>query len=66
MNCYDCLARQKLTTAAAVCARCGAGLCLDHVHVAPQAVHESAGTGRSVHTSDARRFTCGVCHEAES
>jgi len=65
MNCYDCLSRQDATVAVAVCTRCGAGLCLDHAHVAPQIVHESVGTGRSTHSPDARRFTCGLCHEAE-
>lgn len=65
MNCYDCLALEQKTVAVAVCSRCGAGLCLDHAHLAPQTVHEAAGTGRSTHTHNARRLTCGVCHEAE-
>ncbi|GGO43474.1 hypothetical protein GCM10012287_06730 [Streptomyces daqingensis] len=65
MNCYDCLSRQRTTVAVAVCTRCGAGLCLDHAHVAPEIVHESAGTGVTAHSRNARRFTCGICHEAE-
>jgi hypothetical protein len=65
MNCYDCLTLQEISAAVAVCTRCGAGLCLDHAHVAPQTVHEAAGTGRSTHSHNARRLTCGVCHEAE-
>jgi hypothetical protein len=65
MNCYDCLNRQETTVAVAVCSRCGAGLCLNHVHVAPQVVHETEGTGRATHSPNARRFTCGLCHEAE-
>lgn len=65
MKCFDCMSRQESTVAVAACTRCGAGLCLDHAHVSPQTVHESAGTGRGAHSPDARRFTCGLCHEAE-
>lgn len=65
MNCYDCPAQHDSGVAVAVCSRCGAGLCRDHVHVAPQTVHEAAGTGVYTHTPDARRLTCSVCHEAE-
>jgi hypothetical protein len=65
MNCYDCLTRQETTVAVAMCTRCGAGLCLNHAHVSPQVVYEAAGTGKTSHSLDARRFTCGLCHEAE-
>lgn len=65
MNCYDCLARQETTAAVATCTRCGAGLCIDHAHVAPEIVSEQVGTGKATHSPDARRFTCGICHEAE-
>lgn len=65
MNCYDCLLDGATTTAAAVCTRCGAGLCADHLRVTPETVHEPAGTGTSTHTPSARRITCLRCHEAE-
>ena len=36
MNCFDCAAHGQHADAVAVCADCGAGLCLDHAHVAPR------------------------------
>ncbi|MFG3256813.1 DUF2180 family protein [Streptomyces sp. NPDC048172] len=65
MDCYDCLPRAAERHAVAVCRRCGAGLCVDHVRLSPETVHQVAGTGTASSEKRARRITCGVCHEAE-
>ena len=33
MNCFDCAAHGQHADAVAVCADCGAAVCLDHAHV---------------------------------
>ena len=68
MNCYDCLPREtghpSTTPAVAVCRRCGAGLCVDHVRAEPETIHQVAGTG-TASSEGARRLTCALCHDAE-
>ncbi|MCF6525366.1 DUF2180 family protein [Streptomyces sp. JJ36] len=63
MFCYDCLPERE-TTAVAVCHRCGAGVCSEHVHQGREPVHEVHGTGVATQSTAARQLSCGVCHAA--
>lgn len=63
MNCFDCLPERE-RAAVAVCHRCGAGVCPEHVHHGRQPVHEVHGTGLATQRKSARLLSCGVCHEA--
>ncbi|OEV07965.1 DUF2180 family protein [Streptomyces nanshensis] len=65
MNCYDCLSEDRSTPAAAVCRRCGAGVCTSHTHTAPQTLRRSSGLGRTHLPRPARRMTCTTCYKAE-
>ncbi|WP_443059936.1 DUF2180 family protein [Streptomyces sp. NBC_00467] len=47
MNCYECRRESGATTPAeAVCQRCGAGVCVDHVSVEIQELHQQVGLGQ--------------------
>lgn len=66
MHCYDCAAdalRPVQSSAVAVCARCGAGMCSGHLNVSRVPVDGTAGS--SAQLPEARRLTCGICSEAE-
>lgn len=66
MNCFDCAARGELTTAVAICAGCGAGLCLGHAHVEPRWLTRIAAINRTVAVDPpARVVRCRVCTQAE-
>ncbi|MFC7309586.1 DUF2180 family protein [Streptomyces monticola] len=65
MNCYDCLPGATTTPAVAVCTRCGAALCRDHLYAGTTEVHDTPGLGRATHEVAARRITCRVCAGAE-
>ena len=34
MNCFECAVQGETVTAVAICHHCGAGMCLEHVHLA--------------------------------
>ena len=65
MICYDCAAIGRTTTAVAVCAGCGAAVCLDHAVVVPRYLTRTAAINR-VETVEvpARIMHCGVCAAA--
>ncbi|MGW1544656.1 DUF2180 family protein [Streptomyces sp. NPDC002309] len=63
MHCYDCAAdalRPVQSSAVAVCARCGAGMCSGHLIVSRVPI-----PGASAQVPEARRLTCDICFEAE-
>ena len=61
MQCYDCAVAQKTSPAVAVCATCGAGVCLSHAVLAhPDEM--SVTVGNPVATRlPGRRFLCPTC-----
>ncbi|MFP8962351.1 DUF2180 family protein [Streptomyces nanhaiensis] len=65
MNCYECLTRERTTTAVAVCSRCHVGLCPEHLRIDSQLVREPRGMGQVTQTPEARRALCEVCERAE-
>lgn len=65
MNCYDCVLSDRTTPAVAVCARCGAALCREHIRTSHLPVKETTGLGPSEHEKEARRLTCSICYGAE-
>ncbi|MBR8638857.1 DUF2180 family protein [Streptomyces tuirus] len=64
MHCYDCLAADRTTVAAAVCGSCGAALCAEHVHEERKQVRQVVGMGKATHDPPARRLLCAVCSYA--
>lgn len=64
MNCYDC-PPDRQRTAVAVCHRCHAGVCSEHVYERKSSVHEVHGTGLATQHRPARLLSCEVCHAAE-
>ncbi|WP_044370470.1 MULTISPECIES: DUF2180 family protein [Streptomyces] len=65
MNCYDCNARDRSTSAVAICNSCGAGVCGEHACSRPRQLHRCAGTGVSALPIAARRILCPTCNTAE-
>lgn len=65
MNCYDCHRLGRTTPALAMCRRCGAAVCAEHLTVHPEEIQRVDGVGRTTSSQPARRFTCAVCHVAE-
>ncbi|MER7407887.1 DUF2180 family protein [Streptomyces sp. NPDC000070] len=65
MQCYDCLALDRTTTAVAVCRSCGAAVCGEHVRDERKEVHEVVGMGKATHDPAARNLLCSVCSHAE-
>ncbi|MFH0241544.1 DUF2180 family protein [Streptomyces sp. HK10] len=65
MNCYECLTRDRTTTAVAVCSRCHLGLCPEHLRIESELVSEPRGMGQVTQTPEARRALCEVCARAE-
>ncbi|MER7895740.1 DUF2180 family protein [Streptomyces sp. NPDC003007] len=61
MQCYDCLAADRTTVAAAVCVSCGAGLCAEHVREENREVRQVVGMGKATHDPPARRLLCAAC-----
>ncbi|WP_078532806.1 DUF2180 family protein [Streptomyces hokutonensis] len=67
MNCYDCHSEDlTVTPAVALCCRCGAALCTDHVQTRPELIHRVRGMGLATLPDRARRITCTVCCKAET
>lgn len=66
MNCYECRKEGRVAgSAEAVCQRCGAGVCADHLRVEMQELHQQAGLGKLTKNRPVRRMLCTVCEEAE-
>ncbi|AVH60728.1 DUF2180 domain-containing protein [Streptomyces dengpaensis] len=70
MHCFDCVLESRASTvpaspavAAAVCARCGAGICGRHAHVTSDPLPGPPIS--STPMPEARRLTCELCYEAE-
>ena len=66
MNCFDCATHGEASSAVAICAGCGAGLCLEHADVHPRWLTRTMAINRTVTVeSPARVVQCGVCAHAE-
>ncbi|MFB7633921.1 DUF2180 family protein [Streptomyces sp. NPDC056149] len=66
MKCYDCAQAGEFADAVGVCHHCGAGVCLQHCHVALEPGHRLAGVGQSTLSRPAREVTCLTCHASQS
>lgn len=65
MECFDCAAMYRVTSAVAVCADCGAGVCPEHTRVIPRWLTRIVPIGRRERTGPpARILRCGVCQAA--
>ena len=65
MNCFDCASHGITTAAVAICADCGAALCVDHAHVEPRWLTRNMVINRIVAVEPpARTVLCGVCETA--
>ena len=66
MNCFDCATHGEVSSAVAICAGCGAGLCLEHADVHPRWLTRTAAINRTVTVEPpARVVRCRVCTHAE-
>jgi hypothetical protein len=64
MNCLDC--HPQITPAVAICGRCGAGLCAEHIVESDDYLTYTATINRQVQVSPpTRRLRCTVCAAAE-
>lgn len=64
MNCLDC---SNETTAVAVCGRCGAGLCRDHLIEGREHLTAVVPINSRVAVEPAaRQLRCNQCHAAET
>lgn len=65
MNCFDCAAHGRSETAVALCADCGAAVCLDHAHVTARWLTRTMALNRTVAVEPpARTVRCTVCQAA--
>ncbi len=65
MNCFDCAALGQPTEAVAVCADCGAAVCLEHARVTARWLTRTMVINRTVAIEPpARTIRCGVCQAA--
>jgi hypothetical protein len=65
VNCLDCAARGRAEEAVAICADCGAGVCLDHAHVTARWLTRTMPISRTVPVEPpARTIRCGLCQQA--
>lgn len=65
MNCYDC-PDNIATPAVAVCVRCGAAVCREHLHESHVLTQDVTGTGRATHGEPLRHITCLACRRTEA
>ena len=49
MNCYECSLKDTTSVAIAVCSKCGAALCQEHVDVSVQEIIHSTAVGEPLH-----------------
>lgn len=62
MNCYDCARVGQQKPAVAVCAACGAGVCLDCARPGSQTVHRPGGfTPPEMSNIETRVINCRTC-----
>jgi hypothetical protein len=65
MNCYDCSRAGHPQPAVAVCAACGAGVCLDCARIGHQTMHRMAGlVSAEVSDIETRVVNCPSCADA--
>jgi len=65
MNCYDCAASAIDRAAVAVCADCGAAVCVDHAVSTRHWLTRTMVINRVVPVEPAARvIRCGTCHAA--
>jgi hypothetical protein len=65
MNCLDCAAVGRRSTAVAVCSDCGAAVCYDHAHVAARWLTRTTAINRTVQVEPpARTIRCALCQAA--
>jgi ArsR family transcriptional regulator, arsenate/arsenite/antimonite-responsive transcriptional repressor len=65
VNCFDCAARGRAAEAVAICADCGAGVCLEHAQVTPRWLARTVPVNRTVPVEPpARTIRCGLCQQA--
>ena len=67
MNCYDCAVTADHRAAVAVCADCGAGVCLEHAVSNRHWLTRGAPINRAVPVDPpARVIRCGTCQAAHA
>ena len=67
MNCYDCAAAGNYRDAVAVCADCGAAVCIEHAVSATHWLTRTALINRLERIEPpARVIRCGTCHAAHA
>jgi hypothetical protein len=65
MNCYDCAVTGDHRDAVAVCADCGAAVCIEHTVTARHWLTRTQTILRVEHVERAARvIRCGTCHAA--
>jgi hypothetical protein len=65
VDCFDCAALSRATSAVAVCADCGAGTCPEHARVIPRWLTRIMPIGRPERAGPpARVIRCAVCQAA--
>jgi hypothetical protein len=65
MNCYDCAVTGDHRDAVAVCADCGAAVCIEHAVTARHWLTRTQTILRVEHVEPAARvIRCGTCHAA--
>jgi hypothetical protein len=65
MNCFDCAALGRSAQAVAICADCGAAVCIDHSHVTAHWRTRILPISRPVSVGPpARIIRCHVCQAA--
>jgi hypothetical protein len=66
MVCYECSLKGLRREAVGLCHHCSAGLCLDHVVVAPRPVTVREPIEKTVVLPiEARELLCATCHAAQ-
>ena len=67
MNCYDCAIAGDDRDAVAVCADCGAAVCVEHAVSARHWLTRTQPLMREVRVEPAERvIRCGTCHAAHA
>ncbi|TFV30121.1 DUF2180 family protein [Streptomyces sp. T1317-0309] len=67
MRCFDCPDPETGspdTEAVALCRRCGAALCRQHLITLERSVHRPAGLGPATSPIPVRRILCSWCNRA--
>jgi len=65
MNCYECSLKDTTSVAIAVCSKCGAALCQEHVNVSvTEIIHSTAVGVPTIHDPAGRTLRCATCRDA--